>query len=100
MNKSSFPIALTVDAQAFKLKTGTRKPFKTDPQIRSERRSGSSIRMVSRRDFIINSARAVAGASLLESSLALAANNPSKTPFHCHRQDQMDSGFMMLFDYA
>ena len=56
--------------------------------------------MVNRRDFLIDSARTVAGASLLKSSLALAANNPGKTLFHCHQQDHMDSGFMMLFDYV
>jgi FtsP/CotA-like multicopper oxidase with cupredoxin domain len=30
----------------------------------------------------------------------LVASNPGKTLFHCHQQDHMDSGFMMLFDYA
>jgi FtsP/CotA-like multicopper oxidase with cupredoxin domain len=28
------------------------------------------------------------------------ADHPGKTLFHCHQQDHMDSGFMMLFDYA
>ena len=28
------------------------------------------------------------------------ANNPGKTLFHCHQQDHMDRGFMMVFDYA
>ena len=28
------------------------------------------------------------------------ANHPGKTLFHCHQQDHMDSGFMMLFDYV
>jgi FtsP/CotA-like multicopper oxidase with cupredoxin domain len=28
------------------------------------------------------------------------ADDPGKTLFHCHQQDHMDSGFMMLFDYA
>jgi FtsP/CotA-like multicopper oxidase with cupredoxin domain len=32
--------------------------------------------------------------------VTFAANNPGKTLFHCHQQDHMDSGFMMLFDYA
>jgi FtsP/CotA-like multicopper oxidase with cupredoxin domain len=32
--------------------------------------------------------------------VAFTANNPGKTLFHCHQQDHMDSGFMMLFDYA
>jgi len=28
------------------------------------------------------------------------ANNPGKTLFHCHQQDHMDRGFMMIFRYA
>jgi len=28
------------------------------------------------------------------------ANNPGLTLFHCHQQDHMDMGFMMLFRYA
>ena len=28
------------------------------------------------------------------------ANNPGRTLFHCHQQDHMDRGFMMVFDYA
>jgi len=28
------------------------------------------------------------------------ANNPGPTLFHCHQQDHMDMGFMMLFRYA
>jgi FtsP/CotA-like multicopper oxidase with cupredoxin domain len=28
------------------------------------------------------------------------ANNPGATLFHCHQQNHMDLGFMMLFDYA
>jgi FtsP/CotA-like multicopper oxidase with cupredoxin domain len=32
--------------------------------------------------------------------VVFTANNPGKTLFHCHQQDHMDSGFMMLFDYA
>ncbi|MGC1784942.1 MAG: multicopper oxidase family protein [Acidobacteriaceae bacterium] len=32
--------------------------------------------------------------------VAFTADNPGKTLFHCHQQDHMDSGFMMLFDYA
>ncbi len=35
-----------------------------------------------------------------ETEVAFTANNPGKTLFHCHQQDHMDSGFMMLFDYA
>ena len=32
--------------------------------------------------------------------VAFTANHPGKTLFHCHQQDHMDSGFMMLFDYV
>jgi len=28
------------------------------------------------------------------------ADNPGKTLFHCHQQDHMDRGFMLVFDYA
>ena len=28
------------------------------------------------------------------------ADNPGLTPFHCHQQLHMDSGFMTLFDYV
>jgi FtsP/CotA-like multicopper oxidase with cupredoxin domain len=35
-----------------------------------------------------------------KTEVAFMANNPGKTLFHCHQQDHMDSGFMMLFDYA
>ena len=28
------------------------------------------------------------------------ADNPGATLFHCHQQDHMDMGFMMLFHYA
>jgi FtsP/CotA-like multicopper oxidase with cupredoxin domain len=28
------------------------------------------------------------------------ADNPGKTLFHCHQQDHMDRGFMMVFHYA
>ena len=34
------------------------------------------------------------------SEVVFTADNPGKTLFHCHQQDHMDSGFMMLFDYA
>jgi FtsP/CotA-like multicopper oxidase with cupredoxin domain len=30
----------------------------------------------------------------------LVANNPGNTLFHCHQQDHMDHGFMMVFRYA
>jgi FtsP/CotA-like multicopper oxidase with cupredoxin domain len=36
----------------------------------------------------------------VKTEVAFTANNPGKTLFHCHQQDHMDSGFMMLFDYA
>ena len=29
-----------------------------------------------------------------------AADNPGLTLFHCHQQNHMDAGFMMLFRYA
>jgi FtsP/CotA-like multicopper oxidase with cupredoxin domain len=32
--------------------------------------------------------------------VVFTANNPGKTLLHCHQQDHMDSGFMMLFNYA
>ncbi len=28
------------------------------------------------------------------------ANDPGPTLFHCHQQNHMDAGFMMLFKYA
>jgi FtsP/CotA-like multicopper oxidase with cupredoxin domain len=28
------------------------------------------------------------------------ANHPGRTLFHCHQQDHMDRGFMMVFRYA
>lgn len=34
-----------------------------------------------------------------KTEVVFTANNPGKTLFHCHQQDHMDSGFMMLFDY-
>ncbi|MGA8107877.1 MAG: multicopper oxidase family protein [Acidobacteriaceae bacterium] len=35
-----------------------------------------------------------------KTEVVFTANHPGKTLFHCHQQDHMDSGFMMLFDYA
>ena len=32
--------------------------------------------------------------------IEFTANNPGKTLFHCHQQDHMDRGFMMVFHYA
>jgi FtsP/CotA-like multicopper oxidase with cupredoxin domain len=36
----------------------------------------------------------------MEASVEFTANNPGLTLFHCHQQDHMDMGFMMLFRYA
>ena len=36
----------------------------------------------------------------VKTEVVFTANNPGKTLFHCHQQDHMDSGFMLLFDYA
>jgi FtsP/CotA-like multicopper oxidase with cupredoxin domain len=35
-----------------------------------------------------------------KTEVVFTAGNPGKTLFHCHQQDHMDSGFMMLFNYA
>lgn len=35
-----------------------------------------------------------------QTELVFTANNPGRTLFHCHQQDHMDSGFMMLLHYA
>ncbi len=35
-----------------------------------------------------------------KTEVAFTADNPGLTLFHCHQQEHMDSGFMMLFDYA
>ena len=32
--------------------------------------------------------------------IEFVADNPGKTLFHCHQQDHMDRGFMMVFNYA
>ena len=34
------------------------------------------------------------------SEVEFVANNPGNTLFHCHQQDHMDRGFMMVFKYA
>jgi len=34
------------------------------------------------------------------SSVEFTANHPGNTLFHCHQQDHMDRGFMMVFRYA
>ena len=36
----------------------------------------------------------------VKTEVVFTANDPGRTLFHCHQQDHMDSGFMMLFDYA
>jgi FtsP/CotA-like multicopper oxidase with cupredoxin domain len=33
-------------------------------------------------------------------AVEFVADNPGKTLFHCHQQDHMDRGFMMVFNYA
>jgi FtsP/CotA-like multicopper oxidase with cupredoxin domain len=35
-----------------------------------------------------------------EVHIDFTANNPGDTLFHCHQQDHMDNGFMLLFRYA
>lgn len=35
-----------------------------------------------------------------QAAVEFTANNPGLTLFHCHQQDHMDLGFMMLFRYA
>jgi hypothetical protein len=35
-----------------------------------------------------------------ETAVRFTADNPGLTLFHCHQQDHMDNGFMMLFRYA
>jgi FtsP/CotA-like multicopper oxidase with cupredoxin domain len=35
-----------------------------------------------------------------EVDVEFIANNPGPTLFHCHQQNHMDAGFMMLFQYA
>jgi len=34
------------------------------------------------------------------SEVEFIANHPGNTLFHCHQQDHMDRGFMMVFRYA
>jgi FtsP/CotA-like multicopper oxidase with cupredoxin domain len=36
----------------------------------------------------------------LTTEIEFTANNPGRTLFHCHQQDHMDRGFMMVFRYA
>ncbi len=35
-----------------------------------------------------------------QAEVEFTANNPGATLFHCHQQNHMDLGFMMLFNYA
>ena len=35
-----------------------------------------------------------------ESVVEFVANNPGNTLMHCHQQNHMDLGFMMVFRYA
>lgn len=35
-----------------------------------------------------------------ETQVEFVADNPGLTLFHCHQQDHMDNGFMMLFRYS
>jgi FtsP/CotA-like multicopper oxidase with cupredoxin domain len=35
-----------------------------------------------------------------EVEVEFTADNPGSTLFHCHQQNHMDMGFMMLFRYA
>jgi FtsP/CotA-like multicopper oxidase with cupredoxin domain len=37
---------------------------------------------------------------MLTTEVEFTANNPGLTLFHCHQQDHMDRGFMMVFRYA
>jgi FtsP/CotA-like multicopper oxidase with cupredoxin domain len=34
------------------------------------------------------------------STVEFVADNSGRTLFHCHQQDHMDRGFMMVFRYA
>jgi len=38
--------------------------------------------------------------SQTQAEVEFTANNPGATLFHCHQQNHMDLGFMMLFNYA
>lgn len=38
--------------------------------------------------------------SRTRAEVEFTANNPGATLFHCHQQNHMDLGFMMLFDYV
>jgi FtsP/CotA-like multicopper oxidase with cupredoxin domain len=46
-----------------------------------------------RKDVVLIRAKSTA-------EVEFVADNPGKTLFHCHQQDHMDRGFMMVFRYA
>jgi FtsP/CotA-like multicopper oxidase with cupredoxin domain len=46
-----------------------------------------------RKDVVLVPAKSTA-------EVEFVANNPGRTLFHCHQQDHMDRGFMMVFRYA
>jgi len=46
-----------------------------------------------RKDVVLVKARTTA-------AVEFTADNPGRTLFHCHQQDHMDRGFMMVFRYA
>jgi FtsP/CotA-like multicopper oxidase with cupredoxin domain len=46
-----------------------------------------------KKDVVLVSAKSTA-------EVEFVANNPGRTLFHCHQQDHMDRGFMMVFRYA
>jgi FtsP/CotA-like multicopper oxidase with cupredoxin domain len=46
-----------------------------------------------RKDVVLVAAKTAA-------EVEFVADNPGKTLFHCHQQDHMDRGFMMVFRYA
>ena len=100
INGRSFP-----DAEAPLLRTGTRyrlamKNLSTnDHPIHLHRHTfevtnvgGVSMRGL-RKDVVLIPAKA-------SSAVEFTANHPGNTLFHCHQQDHMDRGFMMVLRYA
>jgi FtsP/CotA-like multicopper oxidase with cupredoxin domain len=100
INGKSFP-----DAEAPPLRTGTRyrlamKNLSTnDHPIHLHRHTfevtnvgGVSMRGL-RKDVVLIPAKA-------SSAVEFTANHPGNTLFHCHQQDHMDRGFMMVLRYA
>lgn len=93
------------DAKTIQLKEGTRYRLVFDNQ-------STDIHPVHlhRHSFELKSLSGKPTAGILKDVVLLAAgkktevtftaDNPGKTLFHCHQQDHMDSGFMMLFDYV